>query len=445
MIRSSAACFAELRGYLDAVPVIDTHEHYAKYNDAGDPLDFLMSGYFMHDFLNAGGERDVIRTSRPDEETAYELALRRDGISKRERYEIFLKTYKKTDKTAYSRGMREGLRLCFGVENVGSYEAFEAFAAKLLKRGPSSDARIMERFNIKARITNLGKVAVFDRYLRGEDRCSPYTFFSAPVRELHVLHVASGYLQRMQKYLKRPVACFDDYLECIDIYFKSIAAFGAVCLKDQCAYDRRLAFGLPAKEEAEQIFHDIISRPRDTFGDETVRPLEDWLFHHLMRKAAEYGLPVQIHTGHMAVTRNEITKTNAAHLIPVMELHKNVRFDLFHGNWPYMDEYLFIGKNYPNAWLNLCWAQLIDPVYCIELMKRAVMTVPQNKLFAFGGDVGCSEWAAGYLSIARDNTACALSELVESGWLNLDEAKQVARDWFFNNPNEFYGLGFKRV
>jgi hypothetical protein len=145
----------------------------------------------------------------------------------------------------------------------------------------------------------------------------------------------------------------------------------------------------------------------------------------------------------MAGIRNDIVKTNAAHLIPTIELHQDVRFDLFHGNWPYMDEYLFMGKNYPNVYLNLCWVQSIDPLYSVELMKRAVMTVPHSKVFAFGGDTGMVEWAAGYLVLAKDNVAIALSELADSGWLSMDEAKQIALDWFFNNPNEFYRLGLR--
>jgi len=74
-------------------------------------------------------------------------------------------------------------------------------------------------------------------------------------------------------------------------------------------------------------------------------------------------------------------------------------------------------------------------------MKRAVMTVPHSKVFAFGGDTGMMEWVAGYLALAKDNTACALSELTDSGWLNMDEAKRIGLDWFFNNPNEFFRLG----
>jgi hypothetical protein len=145
----------------------------------------------------------------------------------------------------------------------------------------------------------------------------------------------------------------------------------------------------------------------------------------------------------MAGIRNDIAKTNAANFIPVMELHSDVRFDLFHGNWPYMDEFLFIGKNYPNAYLDLCWVQSIDPIYAVELMKRAVVTVPHKKLMAFGGDCGCPEATIGHLIMARDNVACALSDMMDNGWINMREAMEIATDWFFNNPNEFFKLGFE--
>jgi hypothetical protein len=300
----------------------------------------------------------------------------------------------------------------------------------------------MGKLNIKAKIVDVFNL---EDFVSGKDvSYSKYCRFAFPLPSMHNLHSKQD-AQWPQKYIKRAITCLDDYVEAFDAYFKECVDFGIVCVKDQSAYRRSLAYGYPSKAEAEKAFNDLIYNPRDVFGDDRVRALDDWLFHHAMRTAAKYDLPVQLHTGHMAGIRNEIAKTNASLLIPALELHSDVRFDLFHGNWPYMDEYLFIGKNYPNAWLNLCWAQSIDPAYCVEFMKRAVMTVPQNKIFAFGGDTGMIEWVAGYLSLARDNVACALSELVGIGWLDYGEAKQIASDWFFNNPNEFFNLGFDPV
>ena len=424
MYGSNAKCFPELRQFLDGLPVIETHEHYVKFHECADALDFIVGNYYMSDFMSAGGGEI------PKDLTA------------RERYDIFIKYYRKSDKTAYARGMQEGLRQCWGVENLDTFEAYEAFSERLKGRSAEIYDETMDRLNIRAKV-----VDIFDmnKYVDGGDKSySKYCRFAFPLPGFHNIHHKQD-LMWLQKYACGTIARLDDYTEAFDRYLQKCVDFGVVCFKDQSAYRRTLAYGNPSKAEAEKAFCDIVFNPRDMYGDDRVRALDDWLFQYAMRKAAKYDIPVQLHTGHMAGIRNEIAKTNAAHLIPTLELNSDVRFDLFHGNWPYMDEYLYIGKNYPNVCLNLCWAQSIDPLYCVEFMKRAVVTMPHSKVFAFGGDTGMIEWVAGYLTLARDNVAIALSELVDSGWLTLREAKQIASDWFFNNPNEFFKLGFEPV
>jgi len=426
MYKSNTPSYAELREYLDRVPVIETHEHYARYAEAGDALDFLLGNYYMSDFMSAGGEEALP-----------------PGLTGEERFERFLEFYKKSDKTAYARGMQEGLRQCWGVEKLDTYQDYQAFAEKLKTRDESIYPKTMDRLGIKAKVVDSFSLVA---YLDGSEQASKYARFAFPLPGFHNIHSKQDIPAALfSKYLDRPITSLDDYTEAFGKYLERCVDFGVVCLKDQSAYRRTLAYGNPSKAEAEKAFNDILFNPREVYGDDRVRALDDWLFHYALRLAAKHGLPVQLHTGHMAGIRNEIAKTNAAHLIPTIELHKDVRFSLFHGNWPYMDEYLFMGKNYPNVWLDLCWVQSIDPAYCVELMKRAVMSVPHNKLFAFGGDTSAVEWVAGYLTLARDNVACALAELTDSGWLNMGEAKQLAADWFFNNPNTFFKLGFEKV
>jgi hypothetical protein len=85
---------------------------------------------------------------------------------------------------------------------------------------------------------------------------------------------------------------------------------------------------------------------------------------------------------------------------------------------------------------------MIDPLYAQELLKRAVMTMPHTKIFGFGGDYfAAPEFSVAHLRIAREVIASALTDLVESGWLEEEEATQVAADWLYNNPNRFYHLG----
>jgi hypothetical protein len=144
----------------------------------------------------------------------------------------------------------------------------------------------------------------------------------------------------------------------------------------------------------------------------------------------------------MAGIRNRVGKTNAARLATVLELHRDVRFDLFHGNWPYMGDLLFLAKNYPNVAIDCCWAHIIDPDFTSELLRRSVLTVPHTKVHGFGGDYGdYPEYVAAHLRIARENTAATLSDLVERGWLTETQAVSLAADWLYNNPNRFFALG----
>jgi predicted TIM-barrel fold metal-dependent hydrolase len=175
---------------------------------------------------------------------------------------------------------------------------------------------------------------------------------------------------------------------------------------------------------------------------EGTRALDDYLFHEFMRIARDMDLPVQIHTGHMAGIRNDIAKTNAVGLTKVIELHRDVRFDLFHANWPYSGELLFLGKNYPNVAIDFCWTNIIDPFYCQQLFKQALTSVPHGKIHGYGSDFGgCADRAWAHASIARDNMALALSEMVEIERLDVKAAKSVAQAWMFDNPNAFFQLG----
>jgi hypothetical protein len=89
-----------------------------------------------------------------------------------------------------------------------------------------------------------------------------------------------------------------------------------------------------------------------------------------------------------------------------------------HGNWPYMGDVLFLAKNYPNVHLDLCWVHMIDPLYSRELLKRAVTTVSHTKIFGFGGDYFLSPGhSVAHLALAREVIASALTDLIESVWL----------------------------
>ena len=126
-----------------------------------------------------------------------------------------------------------------------------------------------------------------------------------------------------------------------------------------------------------------------------------------------------------------------------MELHRDVQFDLFHANWPYSGDILFLAKAYPNVAINFCWAYIIDPIYCRNMLMQAVSSVPHGKIHGFGSDVGGDQpdkaWA--HCKLAVETIAAALADLVEIDYIGVDDAKAIAADWLFGNPNRFFKLG----
>ena len=57
-----------------------------------------------------------------------------------------------------------------------------------------------------------------------------------------------------------------------------------------------------------------------------------------------------------------------------------------------------------------------------DYLKKHIVTAPVNKLLPFGGDYIPVEPVLGHAIMARRGIAQALSELVEEGWLTLNDA-----------------------
>ncbi|HPC78207.1 MAG TPA: amidohydrolase family protein, partial [bacterium] len=231
------------------------------------------------------------------------------------------------------------------------------------------------------------------------------------------------------------------YLEVVYELLKRAKERGLAGIKDQSAYTRTLDYEMVPMCEAEKLFNRILSDPRNSLGWPEAKPLNDFLFHQFMNFARELKLPVQIHTGHMAGIRNRIEKTNAVLLTNVFELYQDLKFDLFHGNWPYIGEMLFLTKNYPNVYMDLCWVNIIDPIYSEELYSRAILTTPHTKINGFGGDYfDVPEYIVSHLKICRENITRALVRLIKMGWIDEGSALEIAKDWLFNNPKSLFNL-----
>jgi len=447
MFTRASPVFNRLLDRIGKMPVVDCHEHAAGPDwdlatATTEPIEFLISEYFVSDLWAARAtDREI------------ELLQSRDATTD-EKWPVFSRLWSAAEHTAYARVTKLVLAGITGTEDL-TREALDSVAEHLARRDESGYMKTVGEAGIRAVITDALYPPRSQRSVRYFGSPQLQAFVAGklqmpehwhPVFSLPYYHELrrSEFLHYVEALSDSNITCLGEYEEALFTIIEKCIGLGVIGFKDQSAYRRVIAYDLPPRSAAEQIFNRLLTDPRNQLAWPEAKPLDDYLFHQFMRFAREFGLPVQIHTGHMAHIRNRVDKTNAAHFASVLELHSRVQFDLFHGNWPYMGDLLFLGKNYPNVTLDLCWVNMIDPLYARELLKRAVMTVPHAKIHGFGGDYhGLPEFMAAHLAMAREVIASALADLVECDWLEEDEAVRMAADWLFNNPNAFYRVGLQ--
>jgi len=427
-------CYERILESVKQMPVVDCHEHQAipiAYVTPKEPLAFLLRGYFTMDLLSAGLSLSDLQF------------LQDNNILTEKKWPVFKPYWLRTEHTAYARELKDTMR-SYG-ERTLTLESLQEFGKKIRTLNEESYIEFLDALNIKALLVNiLSTTDELKRFVRGEIKLPDCYKLLIPLPTLHQSVRSFQGIQEIASIIGRTVTSLEEFLDAIRKIMNRLKERGAVGIKDQSAYVRSLDFAPVARAEAENLFNKCLANPNDSLGWPEAKPLDDFLFHEYMRFARDMEMPVQIHTGYLAGMRNRVDKANAALFTRVLELHREVAFDLFHGNWPYMGDLLFLVKNYPNAYLNLCWTHIADPIYCIDLLERAVVTVPHKKVFGFGADYGGGpELIPAHLSLAQRNIAHALSNLVSENWLSENEAISIAADWLYNNPNELFKLGLR--
>jgi uncharacterized protein len=435
-MRGTAKSFETLRQYAETLPIIDCHDHT---NVAGprytDPVQVVLGGYFYQDVAKLSSEREVERLKDP-------------ALPLEERWPALERLWKQARFTGYGRTSALVMRHFYGES-----ELTLAGLKRMKERLPDlSNEKIFDQHlaqaNIVARLIN--PVATQFRptvgpVLDGTYKISPRGRLVLRLPHYHHITCSKDVEENLAP-LKRSASSLEEYLEGCREIFTGFKRFGAVAAKDQSAYDRPLDYGNPTREEAERVFKWIIGDPRrQAEYPAGVKALDDWLFHQFMRIMRDLDLPVQLHTGMLGGFRGDVRQVNAMHLVNLMGIHRDVRFDLFHLNWPYDGELLSLAKNFPNVAINFCWAHELDPIYCQRFLEEAVAVVPHVKIFGFGADyVGQADRAFAQAHIARDNICISLSNLVEMEYFGIDDAKEVAAAVLFDNANAFFRLGLSR-
>lgn len=433
--------YSQLRMACFETPLFDTHEHlWSPKELALLPPDFLWT--FQQDYVH----RDLVSASlgqEPNVRIAFDLARPLD-----ERIAAWWPAWQRMCNTGYARMIEVACRDLFGIPAI-TPSAVPALNACLTERQkPGWIEQCLARAGVGAVVRDpfrqdctadyppqVGFAVRVDDFTR---RClSRHAIYPLEERTGVAIHSLDGMVQAMRRDIEQ-----------------SLATGRVHAWKLAHAYFRPVAIGPMDRAEAERSFERLVhqapgSAINDPWADlgadsqttwTELRPLHDYLIHHFIAWAEEYGRPVQVHLGIQEGSGNFLAHGRPTDLTPIFLRYPRVRFDLLHAGYPYWREVGVLAKNFPNVYADLCWTHILSPVAARQVMDEWLDLVPAAKILAFGGDVDSPERLYGHARIARDNVYRVLLRRVEEEGWGEEQAASVARLVLWENGRSLFGL-----
>ena len=418
------ALIEELLEAINAIAIIDTHEHIpveSRITDRTSSFFDFFEHYVSSDLVSAGMPREDLEAMRDTS----------NGRSPEARWALMAPYWPYARMTGYGTAMRNYMRELFGIaisgENIRALcDAIDA------KQQPGWYAEVFKKANIDKAfvITWPGEPVDVDLDL----------FRAVPILDHYATPATRADLEELERQSGCTIQTLDQLLHALEQTLDTFHGKGIGAVKIFLAYNRTLHFERWTKAEAARCFDRIWLSSKQDLGLADLKPLQDFVVRHTIALAADRGLPIQIHTGMHEGNGNYLNNSNPTLLTNLFMEFSNARFDVFHAGYPWYGEVAVLAKNFPNVWADLAWLHAISPHVSEQILEAWLEVVPTNKIFGFGGDSNYVEGAYGHAKVARRCTAAVLARKVARGYYTKDEAIWVAGRILRENARAFFGV-----
>lgn len=414
---------------VDSSPIIDTHEHLVDESvrlAGGHPRlgcndwSAILAHYVCDDLADAGMRADDLQQV---------LAEPLDPARKMALLEPF---WHRVRHTGYGRAVRHAIREIYGEDDLDRRSApriaeqYQDLLRPGMYRRLLTDRANVVECHVNSVESRLWKRSESPDFLR---------------QDLDITDLVSPYgIALVQKELGVQARELGEWLAVIDDVFDRLAA-DAVAIKCKLGYFRRLSFSACDRSRAERLFRAFTAWHVPP-GEPASGEIEDFLVRYCVERAGQRGLPVKFHTGYHAGTSTlnlAHIQSNQADLSTLIADFPHVDFVLFHIGWPYQHDVLALAKSFPNVYVDMCWAWILDPMGSRRFLKEFIGVAPWHKVFTFGGDYITVEPVVGHCRIARNGIAGALQDLVDEGWLDEPEALALVDPLLRGNAKSLFG------
>lgn len=426
--------FQTILAAVQKTPLVDTHEHLIEETTrlegkhprvVCDDWTLLLTHYFNSDLHTAG----------MPEETYQRLVSR--GVAPRAKWDLLAPYWDAVKNTGYGQALRLTIRDLYGVEELSAATVAQVQQGYQRTRRPGFYEEILRR---RANLDSC-QVCSFE---------GPFKESAQPTLLMQDLNPTGFLTNPLDKTFVEPtgirIATLADCRRVIDWWFNRYGRY-AVAVKVAAAYHRDIDFQQAPSAQAEAALRKRLAR--QPVSPEEAQALEDHLFWHVVARATEHRLPVKLHTGYYAGYNRmplERLARNAASACGLCQAARATpaRFVFMHICYPYYEELIAVAKQFSNAYVDMCWAWIINPIAAKDFLKKYLVTAPANKILTFGGDYGVVELVDGHAQVTRRGIALALWELVAEGWLSLADALALVEPIMNGNARRIFDLDEKK-
>lgn len=420
----------KIAGEIAEMPVINHHEEAWRSFSAQEGREydlphFLFSTFLGGDMASAGygfGSKMVDYLGNPAIPVETEAAW--------EAIKPFLDSVRNT---AYFRYLLISLKNLFNIEEqdlfsnkwIEASRRMQAYSREQIGKG----GELCKRMGVKATALD-GKLDA-DQFVTLEE---------GPHKLLHIgrmdmfIHEDRGLLETIEMH---PTTDFDEWVEHFKTRFRGYQQAGAAGFKSGLAYNRRIEYSNPGKDIAAKIFKNGLLNANHS--ERTI--YQDYMMNLLCQLCLEAGLPLQIHSGMHAGIGNTLENSKPTLLNDLFGRYPELRVDLFHGGYPWIEQAGLMAKYFPNVFINGCWLMHISPSAYRRALVSWIETVPMTKIFAWGGDHDILEQSYASLILAKDLIIEVLADLVDQGYIDLELALHIARRILHDNGANFWKIG----
>ncbi len=430
----STEAYKKIKSAIEQIRIIDDHEHLPPEsvllkNGAPDFFDIAVSTYVESDI-------SIIGNTFPHDDRFLDKLLPME-----ERWKSFQPLLARMKNTGYWRST------ALGLEKVHNIKIKDAQSVEKINKSLEKIYRPGIYRKILYELGKIDCVFIYEEWDKGFP-AKDYPEFFRGVRYIDdaIIFTMPKHVYDLEKRYHTSIRSLDDLEKVYKKFVNESVESGVIGFKSAAAYIRHLDYSSYSPEKAHSLLKKLLTFTKaewkrgQALTVEQGEDLINYSMNLMLKIIEESGKPISFHTGLQAYGENEIRRTNPQFLIPLFKKYKNLNFDLLHGGFPYVTQFVELGKSWPNVFLNLCWNHIISPVGARAQLSEMLECVPVNKIFAFGGDQIYPEQIIGHLEMAKENCALVLAAKVLDGSFTLKEAKEYAQRIFRTNLIEFFDL-----